>query len=137
VFLLADNGYSPYSTTIETMKPWYDANKDVAKRFVEATIIGWYNYLYGDNAAANALIKADNPEMTDDQIAYGIAKMKEYGIVVSGDAEANGIGCMTDARWNDFYQQLVSVGLFEAGIDVKQAYTTELVCQGLGKDLVK
>ena len=119
------------------MKPWYDANKDVAKRFVEATIIGWYNYLYGDNAAANALIKADNPEMTDDQIAYGIAKMKEYGIVVSGDAEANGIGCMTDARWNDFYQQLVSVGLFEAGIDVKQAYTTELVSQGLGKDLVK
>ena len=53
VFLLADNGYEPYSTTIETMKPWYDANKDVAKRFVEATIIGWYHYLYGDNTAAN------------------------------------------------------------------------------------
>ena len=107
MFLLADNGFSPYSTTIETMKPWYDANKDVAKRFVEATIIGWYNYLYGDNTAANALIKADNPEMTDEQIAYGIAKMKEYGIVVSGDAEDKGIGCMTDARWDDFYEQMV------------------------------
>ncbi|RYE11441.1 MAG: ABC transporter substrate-binding protein [Hyphomicrobiales bacterium] len=137
VFLLADNGYEPYSTTIEVMKPWYDANKDVAKRFVEASIIGWYNYLYGDNAAANALIKTDNPEMTDEQIAYGIAKMKEYGIAVSGDAVDKGIGCMTDARWDNFYQQLVSVGLFEAGIDVKQAYTSELVCQGLGTDLVK
>ena len=137
VFLLADNGFSPYSTTIETMKPWYDANKDVAKRFVEASIIGWYNYLYGDNAAANALIKADNPEMTDEQIAYGIEKMKEYGIAVSGDAVDKGIGCMTDERWNAYYQQLVDVGLFEPGIDVSQAYTTDLVCQGLGLDLVK
>lgn len=137
VFLLADNGFSPYSTTIETMRPWYEANKDVAKRFVEASIIGWYNYLYGDNAAANALIKLDNPEMTDEQMAYGLAKMKEYGILVSGDAIDKGIGCMTDARWDDFYNQLVSVGLFTAGVDVKQAYTTELVCHGLGTDLVK
>lgn len=136
-FLLADNGYAPYSTTIEVMKPWYEANKDVAKRFVEATIVGWYNYLYGDNAKANELIKKDNPDMTDEQIAFGIAKMKELGIVVSGDAADKGIGCMTDARWQSFYDQMVKVGLFTAGIDIKQAYTTDLVCQGLGKDLVK
>ncbi len=138
VWLLADQGtYKPYSTTIETMKPWYEANKDVAKRFVEATIIGWYNYLYGDNSAGNALIKADNPEMTDEQIAYSIAKMKEYGILVSGEAETQGIGCMTDARWKEYYDAMVEVGLYDAGIDVTQAYTTELVCQGLGMDLVK
>ncbi len=136
VWLLADQGFQPYSTTIEVMKPWYDANPDVAKRFVEATIIGWYNYLYGDNAAANELIKADNPEMTDEQIAYGIEKMKEYGIVVSGDAETQGIGCMTDAGWKAYYDSMVEVGLFEAGIDYTQAYTTALVCQGLGMDLV-
>ncbi|HZY67700.1 MAG TPA: ABC transporter substrate-binding protein, partial [Devosia sp.] len=112
VWLLADQGYAPYSTTIEVMKPWYDANKDVAKRFVEATIIGWYNYLYGDNTAANELIKADNPEMTDDQLAYGLAKMKEFGIVVSGDAETQGIGCMTDQRWQDHYDRMVEIGLF-------------------------
>lgn len=137
VWLLADQGYQPYSTTIEAMKPWVDENPDVAKRFVEASIIGWSNYLYGDNAAANELIKADNPEMTDDQIAYGIEKMKEYGIVVSGEAETKGIGCMTDAGWTDFYNSMVEVGVFEAGIDVSQAYTTEYVCQGLGVDLFK
>jgi NitT/TauT family transport system substrate-binding protein len=137
VWLLADQGYQPYSTTIETMKPWYDANKDVAKRFVEASIIGWYNYLYGDNTAGNALIKTDNPEMSDEAIAYGIAKMKEYGIAVSGDAETKGIGCMTDERWQSHYDRMVEIGLFTAGIDIKQAYTTELVCQGLGMDLVK
>ena len=137
VWLLADQGFQPYSTTIEVMKPWLDANKDVAKRFVEATIIGWYNYLYGDNAAANALIKTDNPEMTDEQIAYGIEKMKEYGIVISGAAETKGIGCMTDERWQSFYDSMVKIALFEPGIDIKQAYTTEFVCQGLGMDLVK
>lgn len=137
VWLLADQGFSPYSTTIEAMKPWVDANPDIAKRFVEASIIGWTNYLYGDNTAANELIKADNPEMTDDQIAYGIEKMKEYGIVVSGDAETKGIGCMTDARWTEFYDSMVKVGVFEAGIDVSQAYTTEYVCKGLGVDKFK
>lgn len=137
VFLLADNGYAPYSTTIEAMRPWYEANEDIAKRFVEASIVGWYNYLYGDNAAANELIKADNPEMTDGQLAYSLEKMKEYGILVSGDALEGGIGCMTDERWTSFYDQMVAVGLFEEGIDVGQAYTTELVCNGLGVDLVK
>ena len=74
--------------------------------------------------------------MTDEQLAYGLAKMKEYGIVVSGDAVDQGIGCMTDARWHDFYDQMVAVGLFAPGLDVGKAYTTELVCHGLGTDLV-
>jgi NitT/TauT family transport system substrate-binding protein len=136
VWLLADQGYEPYSTTIEAMRPWVEENPDIAQRFVEASIIGWTNYLYGDNAAANELIKADNPEMTDDQIAYGIERLKEYGIVVSGEAETQGIGCMTDERWTSFYESMVEVGVFEEGIDVSQAYTTEYVCQGLGVDLM-
>ncbi len=136
VYLLADEGFDPYSTTIEAMKPFVDANPDVAKRFVEATAIGWANYLYGDNTAANELIKADNPEMTDEQLAYSLEKMKEYGIVVSGEAEEQGIGCMTDARWQNFYDNMVEAGVFEAGIDISQAYTTEYVCQGVGVDLM-
>jgi NitT/TauT family transport system substrate-binding protein len=137
VWLLADQGYTPYSTTIEAMKPWVDANPDIAKRFVEASILGWYNYLYGDNTAANELIKSDNPEMTDELLAYGIAKVKEYDIVISGDAEDQGIGCMTDERWTGFYNRMVEVGVLDAGIDISQAYTTEYVCQSLGTDLVK
>ena len=137
IFLLADNGYFTYSTTIEVMKPWYDEHKDIAKRFVEASIIGWYNYLYGDNSAANALIQSDNPEMTDGQLAYSLSKLKEYGIIVSGDSADKGIGCMTDARWETVYAQFVEVGLFRPDVDIKQAYTTELVCQGLGMELVK
>jgi NitT/TauT family transport system substrate-binding protein len=137
IFLLADEGYEPYSTTIMAMKPWVDAHPDVAKRFVEASIVGWYNYLYGDNSAANQLIKTENPEMTDGQLAYSIAKMKEYGIVVSGDATDKGIGCMTDARWKAFYDTGVGIGLFPAGLDYAKAYDAQFVCQGLGTELAK
>ena len=137
VFLLADNGYGPYSTTIETMKEMVDKKPDLVQRFVDASSIGWYNYLYGDNAAANALIKKDNPEMTDAQIAFSIAKMKEYGIVVSGDAETKGIGCITEAHYKEFYDKMVAVKLVDPSVDYKKALTTQFTCKGVGKELKK
>ncbi len=82
------------------------------QRFVNGTIEGWYSYLYGDPGPANALIKKDNPEMTDDQIAYSRATMKKYGLVDSGDAETLGIGAMADARWKDFHSVMVEAGLY-------------------------
>ncbi|MBP1848741.1 ABC transporter substrate-binding protein [Rhizobium halophytocola] len=137
VFLLADNGYSPYSTEITAMQKTIDEKPDVVQRFVDASIEGWYNYLYGDNTKANALIKKDNPEMTDGQIAYTIAKLKEYGIVVSGDAEDKGIGCMTDARYKTFFDEMVQIGVEPADLDYKKAYTTQFVCKKVGMDLKK
>lgn len=137
VFLLADFGYAPYSTTIEAHTGMIEENPDLVQRFVDASIIGWYNYLYGDNSAANTLIKADNPEMTDGQLAYSLEKMKEYAIAVSGDAVEQGIGCMTDARWTGFYESMVEAGMYESGIDVSKAYTTEFVCKGVGVDLAE
>jgi NitT/TauT family transport system substrate-binding protein len=137
VFLLADQGFDPYSTTIETRREIVDTKPDLVQRFVDATEIGWYNYLYGDNAAANALIKADNPEMTDEQLAYSLAKMKEYGILVSGEAETQGIGCMTDARFKDFFDDMAAIGVVDASLDYTSAYTTKFVCKGVGVDLAK
>ncbi len=86
VFLLADHGFDTYSTLIETRRDLVEKKPDLVQRFVDASIVGWYNYLYGDNKPANALIKKHNPEMTDELLAYSIAKMKEHGIVDSGDA---------------------------------------------------
>ena len=86
VFLIADQGFNSYSTLIETRRDLVEKRPDLVQRFVDASIIGWANYLYGDNKAANALIKNQNPEMTDELLAYSVANMKEYGIVDSGDA---------------------------------------------------
>jgi NitT/TauT family transport system substrate-binding protein len=134
VFLLADHGFGAYSTTIETHRTLLEQRPDIVARFVEASIIGWVNYLYGDNAAANALIVADNPDMTPERIAYSIQAMKDYGILLSGDALTGGIGCMTDARYQAFHQQMAAVGVVPADLDITQAYTTEFVCAGVGLD---
>lgn len=131
VFLLADEGYSPYSTTIECQQELVEQNPDLVQRFVDASIKGWYSYLEGDPSPANALIKQDNPEMTDEQIAYGIEKMQEYGIVVSGDAETMGIGAMTDERWQDFFDTMASEGIFSPDTDFTQAYTLDFVNKGV------
>jgi len=134
LFLLADAGYDPYSTTIEAKQDYVAKNPDIVQRFVDATIIGWYNYLYGDNKAANEMIKKDNPEMTDAQIAYTIDTMKKNGIVESGDALTLGIGCMTDARAKSFYDKLVKANVIKTGVDIGKAYTTKFVCKKVGMD---
>ena len=135
VFLLADQGFSSYSTLIETRRDLVDKKPDLVQRFVDASIIGWYNYIYGDNSAANALIKKQNPEMTDDLLAYSVAKMKEYGIVDSGDALTLGIGAMTDARMKDFFDKMVRAGVVKPGLDYRKAYTLQFVDKKVGLDL--
>src|SRR5690242_1373804 len=117
VFLLADQGFSAYSTLIETRRDMVEKKPDLVQRFVDASIIGWYNYIYGDNSAANAIIKRENPEMSDELLAYSVAKMKEYGIVDSGDSTSLGVGAMTDARMQDFYDKMVRAGVVKAGLD--------------------
>src|SRR5579871_6223209 len=74
VFLLADHGYTTYSTQVETRRDYVEKHPEIVQRFVDASTIGWYRYLYGDNTKANAAIKKDNPELTDEQIAFSIAK---------------------------------------------------------------
>ncbi len=136
-FLLADYGFDTYATTIETMRDTIDKRPEVVKCFVDGSAKGWYNYLYGDNKAANEMIKKDNPEITDEQIAFSIEQMKKFGIVDSGDTEKLGIGAMTDARMQSFYDKMVAAKVMPAGIDIKKAYTLDFVNKGVGLDLKK
>lgn len=131
VLLLADYGYDPYSTTIETRQEIVDSDPDLVQRFVDASIKGWYSYLNDDPTPGNELIKQDNPEMSDEQIAYGIEKMQEYGIVVSGEATDLGIGAMTADRWKSFYDKLVEAEVLGAEVDYTQAFTLEFVNKGV------
>jgi len=135
VFLLADNGYGTYATTIEARGDLVKNHPDIVQRFVDASAIGWYHYLYGDNSKANALIKKDNPDMTDAQIAFSIAKIKQYGLIDSGDTLKLGIGAMTDKRIKDFYEAMVKAGVEKPGLDYKKAYTLQFVNKGVGVDL--
>src|SRR5256886_1400537 len=107
IILLADYGFNTYSTLIETRRDLIGSKPDLVQRFVDASIIGWYNYLYRDNSPGNALIRKLNPEMSDGLLAYSVAKMKQYGIVDSGQSLQDGIGAMNDERVASFFDKMV------------------------------
>jgi len=135
VILLADYGYTSYSTLIETRRDVIDKKPDLVQRFVDASAVGWYNYIYGDNSAGNAMIKKMNPEMTDDLLTYSVSKMRDYGIVDSGDALRNGIGAMTDERVTSFFDKMVRAGVVKSDIDYRKSYTLRFVNKGVGVEL--
>lgn len=136
VHLLADHGFSTYSTTIETRADLVQSKPALVQKFVDASIIGWYNYLYGDNKAANEMIKKLNPENNDADIAAGIALIKKQGVVDSGEALQNGIGAMSTARVKDFYDKMVKAGLYKSGdVDLTKVVTTQFVNRKVGLDV--
>jgi NitT/TauT family transport system substrate-binding protein len=121
VLLLADYGFNTYSTLIESRRDVVEKKPDLVQRFVDASMVGWYNYIYRDNSAGNAMIKKLNPEMTDELLAYSVAKMKESGIVDSGDSLKYFIGEMSDERYTSFFNKLVKAGVVKADLDFRKS----------------
>lgn len=134
VHLLADNGFENYQTTVNISRKMVDEKKDVVQRFMTASLEGWAEYMKGGpgNEAANAMIKKDNPDMSDDKIAYALKVMNENGIVRSGDALKLGIGAMTAERWKRFYDTMADAGAFPKGLDITKAYSLDFINKGIG-----
>ena len=132
VLALSDAGYLGYANILTTSQKLVDTNPDLVQRFVDSSIEGWYSYLYGDPSPANKLIRAANPEMPADLIAFGRKTMIARGTVDSGDTKMLGIGAMTDVRWKAFYDSMVAVGVYKPGIELSKAYTLKFVNRRVG-----
>ncbi len=135
VFILADQGFSTYATNIEARQDMVVKNPGLVQRFVDASTIGWYHFLYGDPAKAFTAIKKDNPDITDQELGFAYDAMKRDGIVDSGDTLQLGIGVMTDARQKDFFDKMVKAGAVKADVDYKKSYTLQFVGKKVGLDL--
>lgn len=133
VHLLADHGFSTYSTLIETRRQLAEARPEFVQRFVDASILGWVNYLAGDRKAANVLMLKENPEMTAEELEASVVLMKTQGIVDSGEARERGIGAMNGARIKDFYDNMVRAGLYKEGeVDLAKVADTRFVNRRVG-----
>lgn len=125
-FLFSEHGYPPYGGILITRPELISSRKDAMAKFVQASMEGWVSYLQNP-VAGNALIKKDNPKMTDDLLAWGVQQIKEHHLIDGGDAATQGWGTMTEARWQKTRDFMVSAKLLNADTDWKQAYTTEFV----------
>ena len=135
VMLVADTGFAGYASLIATSDKTIRERPDLVQKFIDASLEGWYSYLYGDPSPANALIKKENPEMSDALLTYGHDILKSKGIVDSGDALKDGIGAMTAARWNEFLRTMAQEGVYPADLDASRAYTTQFVNKRVGMEL--
>ena len=135
VLLVADTGFAGYASLIATSDKNISQRPELVQKFIDASIEGWYSYLYGDPAPANAAIKKENPEMSDALLAYGRDILKSKGIVDSGDTLTAGIGAMTQARWTEFLRTMAEAGVYPAELDAQRAYTTQFVNKRVGMEL--
>lgn len=125
-FLLADDGYPPYSTTIVTTDAYETAHGDIVARFVKASLEGMRDYLKNP-APANALIKAANPKMTDAELAYAVGVLRDRHVVDGGDAKTLGIGIMTPERWRKTAEFMIGAKLLDPQAKWQGAFTDKYV----------
>ena len=126
IFLLSDFGYPGYANMVLAPQKWIDTNRAAVQAFVSATRDGWLHYL-ANPAAGNALIKRDNPDMTDAILAQALDKMKRFDLILSNDGHDYGLGSMSDARWKTFYDTMAGEGLYPKGLDYRKAYDLSFV----------
>ena len=137
-YLLADYGYSTYANTIETRTDLVENNPDLVQRFLDASIIGWNNFLYGDRSKAYELIMQDNPDMSAETLDGEIEMLKKLEMIDSGDTLEKGIGAMSLDRVKQFYELAVKSGIVEDGnIDISEVATDAFVNKGVGLDVKK
>jgi NitT/TauT family transport system substrate-binding protein len=138
VHLLADHGFSTYSTLIETRADTVKNKPELVQKFVDASILGWVNFMYGDRKVATALMLKDNPELSAAEVEASVSLMKQQGIVDSGEARTLGIGAMKAERIQDFYTQMVKAGLYKSGdVDLTQVATSQFVNKATGVELTQ
>jgi len=138
VHLLADHGFSTYSTLIETRADTLKNKPELVQKFVDASILGWVNFMYGDRQAATTLMVKDNPELSAAEVEASVELMKQQGIVDSGDAQTLGIGTMKAERIQDFYAQMIQAGLYRAGdVDLSQVAALQFVNKSVGVELAR
>lgn len=133
VFLFADEGYLGYAGMVMVRSQFLDKNSAVVQAFVDASLEGWKDYIWGDPAAGNALILKDNPEMTEDLIAFAIAAMKRHEMLGSKAM----VGTMTENRWRDFHREMSALDLLPENLDVGAAFTLEFLRKSVASRAAK
>lgn len=96
-----DAGWNPYASLAAVRLE--DTDQRWAKDFRDASLAGWNAYL-ANPAAANAEILKLNPSMAASFMDCVVERQKSF---VSG---TDGVGAMTETRWNEVAAALNSVG---------------------------
>lgn len=113
--LISSDDYAPYRVMFSS-DAYIAQNPDVVRRFVRASLKGWTDYMAGDPAPANALLKQLRPDLPDEFFAYSIQAMKDYQLVAGNPERGERIGQLSSKRLEKQLKLLCEVGVIEKAI---------------------
>lgn len=122
--LLADAGYKPYAAVVYTTEKYMKEHPDAVKAFVAGTVKGWGYYKDNSSEIHNYLLQK-NPKITIAELEFGEKTQRDF--IYGGEAAANGVGFMTEARWTELMDQLIDIKLLDRKVDVKSVFTTQFL----------
>jgi len=117
-FMFADHGVPTVSTSIFASDSYIKNNPEVVRKFIAASLKGWYFALDNPEKAVKDL-KSVFPEMNEKLATAELASIKP--LLCSGGAKY--IGKAEDALWVKTQDLLSEVKLLPAGQDPKTYYT--------------
>jgi len=110
VFLIADEGYNPYSQVVITRKALWKENPERVRAFLRAVREGWRAYL-DDPAPANAVMGKLNTTM--DAETFRLAAEAQKPLIETEQTKAKKLGTMTRERWEALGKQLLELGIID------------------------
>jgi NitT/TauT family transport system substrate-binding protein len=134
VLVLADAGFDGYGQMVATTGKLIRTRPDVVRAFVVATQSGWQSYLNGDPAPGNALMRRDNPDMSEELMAYGRRQLIAHDIILSGDAKIFGIGAMLPQRWQKFVREMELLGVVPKHVEARSIYDMQFLVKAAPVD---
>ncbi|MGC9450740.1 MAG: ABC transporter substrate-binding protein [Oceanipulchritudo sp.] len=125
VLPLRESGFDPYHG-IYCLDSFAEANPDVVRRFVHASIRGWRDYILNDPAPALRMISALNPKMSPGFMEFSHGALRSENLVTGEDPTGARVGRLEPARLEALAREMKSLGLVEE--DGPSAwYTTEFL----------
>ncbi len=137
-WLLADEGWDTYSCMVQTRDEVLVERPELVQKFVDASTIGWYNFLYGDPTPGMEAIIAANPDQSTARLTWETEALRSLGIVDSGETENVGIGALNAERIKAFHDLCVQAGVLQAGsVDLSAVADYSYANKSVGIELRK
>lgn len=122
--LPADDGYPGYGALVVAPNAFARDNAQALRAFIAASVEGWRDYVHGEGARGDALIRRAAPDTAQAALDAAREALKANAVVDGGDAALYGLGAMTPDRWQAFAEQ-TAAAFIDGAPDWREAFTTQ------------
>lgn len=119
----AEDGYPSYSSLVLAPNAFARDNAQALRDFIAASVEGWRDYVHGEGAKGDALIRRANPDLSQRRLDAARQTLRAEAMVDGGDAALYGLGTMTPERWQAFADQTQTA--YSAPPDWREAFTIQ------------